>query len=105
MLLTINATRPYRECYLATCQPSYREQRLIFSLNVALTGLSDVTPETLRRRRAQIICVQKHELKFMLPPNQRPARVAEARFFVRTIFVVRVTAKDMDLLRDSEITK
>ena len=73
MLLTINATRPYRECYLATCQPSYREQRLIFSLNVALTGLSDVTPETLRRRRAQIICVQKRETEIHASAKSAPS--------------------------------
>lgn len=73
MLLTINATRPCRECYLATCQPSYppRAPPYIHRLNVALTGLSDVTPETLRRRRAQIICVQKRELKFIPLPNRR----------------------------------
>lgn len=73
MLLTINATRPCRECYLATCQPSYppRAPPYIHRLNVALTGLSDVTPETLRRRRAQIICVQKRELKFIPSPNRR----------------------------------
>lgn len=76
MLLTINATRPCRECYLATCQPSYppRAPPYIHRLNVALTGLSDVTPETLRRRRAQIICVQKRELKFI--PSPKPVRLA-----------------------------
>lgn len=78
MLLTINATRPCRECYLATCQPSYppRAPPYIHRLNVALTGLSDVTPETLRRRRAQIICVQKRELKFIPSPNRRVQRVS-----------------------------
>lgn len=81
MLLTINATRPCRECYLATCQPSYppRAPPYIHRLNVALTGLSDVTPETLRRRRAQIICVQKRELEFIPSPNQRVQHVSHGR--------------------------
>ena len=84
MLLTINATRPCRECYLATCQPSYppRAPPYIHRLNVALTGLSDVTPETLRRRRAQIICVQKRELKFIPSPNRRVQREAGDGFLI-----------------------